>query len=78
MADGAVGFGAHKGDAKMAQAMVNLGKGHISAIWAHQGSKPFVSRGRLYSAVGDALHCVDPETRTPIWKRTLGQARATV
>jgi outer membrane protein assembly factor BamB len=73
MADGAVGFGAHKGDAKMSQAMLNLGKGHISAIWAHQGSKPFVWRGRLYSAVGDALHCVDPETRTPIWKRTLGQ-----
>jgi outer membrane protein assembly factor BamB len=73
MADGAVGFGAHKGDAKMAQAMRNLGKGHISAIWAHQGSKPVIWRGRLYSAVGDALHCVDPTTRTPIWKRRLGQ-----
>jgi outer membrane protein assembly factor BamB len=71
MADGAVGFGAHKGDARMAQAMHNLGKGHISAVWAHQGSKPFVWRGRLYSAVGDALHCVDPQTRAPHWKRTL-------
>jgi outer membrane protein assembly factor BamB len=71
LADGAVGFGAHKGDAKMAQAMLNLGKGHISAVWAHQGSKPFLWRGRLYSSVGDALHCVDPETRQPHWKRTL-------
>jgi outer membrane protein assembly factor BamB len=71
MADGAVGFHAYKGDAKMAQAMRNLGKGHISAVWAHQGSKPFIWRGRLYSALGDALHCVDPETRAPYWKRTL-------
>jgi outer membrane protein assembly factor BamB len=71
MADGDVGFAGHKGDAKMAQAVQNLGKGHISAVWAHQGSKPFLWRGRLYSALGDALHCVDPETRAPIWKRTL-------
>jgi outer membrane protein assembly factor BamB len=71
MADGTVGFAAHKGDAKMAQAMRNLGKGHIAAVWAHQGSKPFLWRGRLYSALGNALHCVDPETRTPYWKRTL-------
>jgi outer membrane protein assembly factor BamB len=70
-ADGAVGFGAHKGDAKMAQAMRNLGKGHISAVWAYQGSRPCVWRGRLYSAVGDALHCADPETRRPHWNRTL-------
>ena len=71
LADGAVGFNVHKGDAKMAQAMGNLGKGHISAVWAHQGSKPFIWGGRLYSALGDALHCVDPETRAPYWKRTL-------
>jgi outer membrane protein assembly factor BamB len=51
--------------------MHNLGKGHISAVWAHQGSKPFIWGGRLYSALGDALHCVDPETREPYWKRTL-------
>jgi outer membrane protein assembly factor BamB len=55
----------------MAQAMRNLGKGHVCAVWAHQGSKPFLWRGRLYSAPGDALHCVDPDTRTPYWTRTL-------
>jgi outer membrane protein assembly factor BamB len=70
-ADGAAGFGAHKGDAKMAQAMKNLGKGHVSAVWAHQGSKPFLWQGRLYSGLGDALHCADPETRMPYWKRLL-------
>jgi outer membrane protein assembly factor BamB len=69
--DAAVGFGAHKGHAKMAQAMHNLGKGHVSAVWAHQGSRPLLWRGRLYSALGDALHCVDPETRAPYWKKTL-------
>jgi outer membrane protein assembly factor BamB len=74
--DGGVGFGAHKGDAKMAQAMYNLGKGHISAVWSHQGSKPFVWRDRLYSALGDALHCVDPESRAPYWKRTLHERPA--
>jgi outer membrane protein assembly factor BamB len=76
MADAAVGFASHKGDAKMAQAMLNLGKGHISDVWSHQGSKPFVWRERLYSALGDAVHCVDPETRTPHWKRTLRERTA--
>jgi len=71
LADGGVGFAQHKGDAKMAQAMYNLGKGHISAVWSYQGSRPFLWRGRLYSAVGDTLHCADPETREPHWKRTL-------
>jgi outer membrane protein assembly factor BamB len=76
LADAAVGFAFHKGDAKMTQAMYNLGKGHISEVWSHQGSKPFVWRGRLYSALGDALHCVDPETRAPHWKRTLRERPA--
>jgi outer membrane protein assembly factor BamB len=69
--DAVVGFAAHKGHAKMAQAVHNLGKGHVSAVWAHQGSRPVLWCGRLYSALGDALHCVDPETRTPYWKKTL-------
>src|SRR5262249_41393120 len=45
--DMGVGFGSAKGDAKMAQAMRNLGTGHVHGVWAYQGSKPFVSRGRL-------------------------------
>jgi outer membrane protein assembly factor BamB len=70
-ADAGVGFGVYKGDAKMAQARANLGKGAIADVWGHQGSKPFLWRGRLYSALGNTLHCVDPETRAPYWKRTL-------
>jgi outer membrane protein assembly factor BamB len=73
LADFAVGFGAYKGHAKMAQAMHNLGRGHVSAVWAHQGSRPCVWRGRLYSALGDVLHCVDPETRAPHWKRAISK-----
>jgi outer membrane protein assembly factor BamB len=70
-ADAAVGFGAYKGDAKMEQARKNLGHGHVSGVWAYQGSKPFLAGGRLYSALGDTVHCVDPHTREAYWKRTL-------
>jgi outer membrane protein assembly factor BamB len=66
-----VGFAGPKGDGKVAQGMENLGKRQTDAVWAHQRSRPFLWRGRLYSARGDALHCVDPETRTPFWKRAL-------
>lgn len=72
--DAAVGFGAHKGDAKIHQAMHNLGHGHISALWAYQGSKPFVARGRMYSGLGDTVHCVDPRSEATYWKRALGNA----
>jgi len=69
--DAGVGFGAHKGDAKIEQAMYNLGHGHVSAVWAYQGSKPFVSRGRLYSGLGDTAYCVEPDTKEVIWKKML-------
>ena len=71
LADAGVGFGHHKGDAKMSQAMKNLGQGHVSGIWAYQGSKPFVVNGRLYSALGDTLHCVEAQTEEPVWTKTL-------
>jgi outer membrane protein assembly factor BamB len=71
-ADAAVGFtGLKKGDAKMAQAQANLGHGHVSGLWAYQGSKPFLSGGRLFSSLGDTLHCIDPETEAIDWQRPL-------
>jgi outer membrane protein assembly factor BamB len=70
-ADAGVGFAFVKGDAKMEQALKHLGHGHVSGLWAYQGSKPFVWRGRLYSAVGDTLHCADPRTQEVFWKRRL-------
>jgi Ca-activated chloride channel family protein len=72
MHDAAVGFAHAKGDSKMAQAMRNLGKGHVHAVWAYQGSKPFVSRGRLYAAHGDTVSSADPRSDHVFWKKTLG------
>jgi outer membrane protein assembly factor BamB len=71
--DIAVGFAALKGDSKMHQAMANLGKGHVHAIWAYQGSKPFVSRARLYAAQGDTVTAADPRSDHVFWKKTVGQ-----
>jgi Ca-activated chloride channel family protein len=70
-ADAGVGFAFSKGDAKMEQARLHLGQGHVSAMWAYQGSKPFVWRGRLHSAVGDTLHCADPRSQDVFWKKRL-------
>ncbi len=73
--DAAVGFGHTKGDAKMYQAMHNLGKAHVHSIWAHQGSKPFVTRGRLYAAQGDTVSCADTRSDQVFWKKTLGKPK---
>src|SRR5262249_57139146 len=45
--------------------------GLVSGLWPYQGSDPFVWRGRLYSAVGDALHCADPHTQEVFWTKRL-------
>jgi Ca-activated chloride channel family protein len=75
-ADGAVGFSAPPPAAGLPQAMANLGQGHVSAVWAYQGSKPFVYQERLYSAMGDTLRCVDPKTDKVIWERVVGAKSA--
>ena len=72
--DQKVGFGAHKGSAKMQAAMRNLGHGQVSGLWAYQGSKPFVYRKQLFSAQGASVHCVDPHSREVRWKRGLYQS----
>jgi outer membrane protein assembly factor BamB len=74
--DQAVGFGAMKGDSKMEQARRHLGHGSVSALWSYQGSKPFLYRGRLFSALGDTLHCADPVTKEVFWKRRLRETEA--
>ena len=60
-----------KGDAKIAQAMDNLGQASVHGVWSYQGSKPFVYKGRIYSAMGDTLKCVDAKTEKILWKKTL-------
>jgi outer membrane protein assembly factor BamB len=69
--DSGVGFGSHKGDMKEHQSMLNLGTGHVSAVWAYQGSKPFLSRGRMYTGQGDSVHCVETETQEVVWKKAM-------
>jgi Ca-activated chloride channel family protein len=71
--DAAVGFSSFKGDSKMHQAALNLGKSHVHAVWAYQGSKPFVSRARLYAAQGDTVSGADPRSEEVYWKRTVGR-----
>jgi outer membrane protein assembly factor BamB len=74
-ADAGVGFAAHKGSAKIHQAMKNLGIGTVFGVWSYQGSKPFLAKGRLYSALGDTLNCVDPDTEAVLWKKTLHEPK---
>ncbi len=70
-ADAGVGFGGGKGDAKIAQATTNLGEGSVVGVWAYQGSKPFMYKGRLYSCMGDRVQCVDPKTEKVIWSHVV-------
>jgi outer membrane protein assembly factor BamB len=74
--DMGVGFANSKGDAKINQAMRNLGTAHVSGVWAFQGSKSFVSRGRLFSGLGDTVHCVEPESREVFWKKGVREGAA--
>jgi outer membrane protein assembly factor BamB len=69
--DVAVGFAHFKGDAKMEQAMLNLGQGHVHSVWAYQGSKPFIAGKRMYSAMGDVVHCAEPDGEAVFWQRPL-------
>ncbi|HEY3585941.1 MAG TPA: PQQ-binding-like beta-propeller repeat protein, partial [Myxococcaceae bacterium] len=72
--DAEVGFGHAKGSAKMHQAMANLGHAQVHSVWAYQGSKPFVSRGRLFAAHGDTVSAADPRSDQVFWKKALGLA----
>src|SRR5262249_18032892 len=69
--DAAVGFASAPADAKLHQAMSNLGKGTVSGVWAYQGSKPFMYNEKLYSSMGDSLKCVDPKTEKVIWEKNV-------
>jgi outer membrane protein assembly factor BamB len=74
--DAGVGFGVAKGSAKMYQAMGNLGHAQVHSVWAYQGSKPFVSKGRLFAAHGDTVSAADPRSDRVFWKKTIGPAPA--
>jgi outer membrane protein assembly factor BamB len=69
--DAGVGFAGGKGDAKIDQAIKNLGQASVAGVWAYQGSRPFAHAGNLYSCMGDALKCVDPQTGKLVWKQVI-------
>ncbi|MGA2597348.1 MAG: PQQ-binding-like beta-propeller repeat protein [Bryobacteraceae bacterium] len=70
--DASVGFaGVSKGSANMVAVSANIGQASVHGVWAYQGSKPFVDKGRVYVAMGDKVICTDPKTENVIWNRTL-------
>jgi len=70
--DASVGFGGvAKGSANMSATRANLGKGSVHGVWAYQGSKPFVDRGRVFSSMGNAVICTDAESGKVLWTRTI-------
>jgi Ca-activated chloride channel homolog len=75
-ADAGVGFGGGKGDAKISQAMGNLGQASVSGVWSYQGSRPFVYKDQLFSAMGDNLQCIDPKTEKVIWKQQIRREKS--
>src|SRR5262249_48283227 len=74
--DAGVGFGGGKGDAKIAQAMGNLGQASVSGVWSYQGSRPFVYKDQLFSAMGATLQCVDPKTEKVLWKQEIRKEKS--
>ena len=74
--DAGVGFaGASKGDGKLGQAQMNLGRANVSGVWSYQGSRPFIYKDKMYSAMGDTIKCVDPKTEKVIWSKTFGDGK---
>jgi outer membrane protein assembly factor BamB len=69
--DATVGFASAPAEAKLGQAMRNLGKGSVCGVWSYQGSKPFIYNGNLYSSMGDTLKCVDPKSEKILWEKNL-------
>jgi Ca-activated chloride channel family protein len=68
--DATVGFpGAVKGSANMSAAKANLGQASVHGIWAYQGSKSFIDRGRLYASMGNKVLCTDAESGKVLWTR---------
>jgi Ca-activated chloride channel family protein len=76
--DGTVGFAASKGSALMVMATANIGQASVHGIWAYQGSKVFIDRGRLFGSMGDRTQSVDPVSGKVIWSRVLNERKAAV
>jgi Ca-activated chloride channel family protein len=73
--DAAVGFATAPAAANLALAVGNLGQANVVGVWSYQGSRPFIYKGKLYSAMGDTVKCVDPRTEKVIWKKGLHEKK---
>ncbi|MGD8719665.1 MAG: PQQ-binding-like beta-propeller repeat protein [Candidatus Zixiibacteriota bacterium] len=71
--DASVGFSSAPGEAKLDQAMSNVGVGTVSGVWAYQGSRPIVLDNKSYNAMGDAVRAVDVESGKIIWEKQFKQ-----
>jgi Ca-activated chloride channel family protein len=75
LADAGVGFATAPAAAGLPLAEMNLGQLSVSGVWSFQGSRPFAYRGKLYSAMGDGIQCLDPKTDKVLWKKDLHDAK---
>lgn len=66
--DASVGFGSAPGAAKLGQAKGNIGLSTVSGVWAYQGSRPAVFKGKNYNAMGDVLRAIDAESGEVLWE----------
>jgi Ca-activated chloride channel homolog len=64
-----------KGSFKTASAMANIAQASVSGVWSYQGSKPFIYKSLISSAMGDLLQCVDPKTEKVLWKKVIENAK---
>lgn len=69
--DAGVGFSSAPAAAKLEQSQANLGVATVAGVWEYQGSRPAIGNGRLYSAMGDNLQCVDARTGKNYWTQSL-------
>ena len=67
--DASVGFGSAPAAAKLGQAQENIGLATVSGVWAYQGSRPAIFKGRNYNSMGNVLRSIDSETGEVMWEK---------
>jgi Ca-activated chloride channel family protein len=65
--DAAVGFGAAPPAAKLGYSEARVGEHTVSGAWRHQGSRPCVWNGCLFTTTGERLSATDAESGEEVW-----------
>ena len=71
--DASVGFGSAPISAKLEHAKQNVGQSSVVGSWAYQGSRPVISQGKLYNAMGDEIQCLDTQSGKKMWTQKVEQ-----